>query len=68
MPGAIVNIGFVVTDPDNLRGSETGESIVARDLDQSIFPQTCADLVALFGATLIVPQYRGSQHFAGIVE
>ncbi len=59
---------LVVADPDDLRGGEPGERVVAGDPDQPLAPHHTADQVAFGGRPLVVPEDRRPEHLPGRVE
>ena len=62
------HVGLMPTDPQQLRGGETGESVIPADGDQPLLTDRCPDLVALDTGSLVVPQDRRSENRAGAVE
>ena len=52
------DVRFVIADPEQLRGGEAGERIVARDRDQSLRAHRRANGVALGRGALVVPEDR----------
>ncbi len=57
-----VDFRLILLDPQNFGCSEACQCIVAGNLDQPVFAQPLADIVALFASALIVPQDGGTQH------
>ena len=62
------HVGLVVADPDELRGGEAGQGVVAGDRDQPLRPDRGADRVALGRGPLVVPEDRRPEHAVGVVE
>ena len=55
---AVVALGLVRAQPEQLRRGEAGERAVAGQLDQPLEPDPLLDLGALGGGALVVPEDR----------
>ncbi len=62
------DLGLVAAHPGELRRREPGQRVVAGDRDEPRLADRLADLVALGGRALVVPQDRRAQDLAGGVE
>ena len=60
MPDLVVDVRFVLPDPEDLWSSETGQGVIAGFCDQGCFAHQAADLIALRFGALVIPQDRGS--------
>ena len=54
--------------PQNLRGGESCQRVIAGDLDQLLASKPVADFVALRGCALIIPQEGGAQDLAFFIQ
>ena len=68
VPRARPCVGLVLAHPEDLGRREAGERVVAGDRDEPLAPDDLADAVALGGRPLVVPEDRGADRLAGIVE
>jgi hypothetical protein len=64
----VEHLGLVGPDPQDLRGGEPGQGVVAGRRDELGTTDQAADLVALRLGALVVPEDRGPQHLPAVVE
>lgn len=65
---AYTPLGLMLGHPQKLGCGEARQRLVACDLDEPLLAEAAADLVALPGRALIVPEDRGSEYLALPVE
>ena len=65
---AVIQLWLLVSDPQDLGCRETGQGVVAGDLDKTLSTQALADLVAFRRSALVIPQDRRSQDLIVGVE
>ena len=58
----------MAANPQQLWRRETGQRVVAADLDEALPTDPPTNLVTLLGGSLVVPQDRGPQRPVGAVE
>ena len=63
-----IDLRLVFLHPQDLGRGETGQGVVAGDLDQVFFAQPAADLVALRAGALVVPEHGRAQDRAVLVQ
>ena len=68
MPDATPDVRFVIAYPDEFRGCEPGQGVVAGDRDEPFCPDRHADRIAFRGGPLVVPQDRGPEDTTISVE